>query len=415
MEIIIGIIILVVINVVWRLIFSSGSAAVRTAQGKGSFGDNMSAQWQGMGELQIRKVDFNFGEDNDGPHGIGIEIKGLIPVTHGVELGFVTSVIDVTEENDSGPVLSELESFQEPESTAYCHVQQGGKIGPNQGFVSWARVGVVIPELLYPSHGGLRKLKIILRLVDTNNMPDINLGFGSVSPSDHSGLIVARVLDYEFNYAGKGYLDAAEHRDEARALAIRLGIGIAIADGSLDDSEGNVIKHWVTKTIAPFGSSKREELKTLYNDAMRSAYADAKSGELTLGQVTQRLNEIAEEPQKYEAIELCFDVMAADGVADESELDSIRRIAESLELDYKEIESLHDKRLIELDVELDHQASLESIIGIEEDWSSDQIKSHIRVQYAKWNDRLNNLPEGRERENAQRMLNMISEARKKYA
>jgi hypothetical protein len=148
---------------------------------------------------------------------------------------------------------------------------------------------------------------------------------------------------------------------------------------------------------------------------MRSAYADAKSGELTLGQVTQRLNEIAEEPQKYEAIELCFDVMAADGVADESELDSIRRIAESLELDYKEIESLHDKRLIELDVELDHQASLESIIGIEEDWSSDQIKSHIRVQYAKWNDRLNNLPEGRERENAQRMLNMISEARKKYA
>jgi len=415
MEIIGFIIVLVIINVVWRLIVSSGSAAVRAAQGKGSFGDNMSAQLQGMGELQIRKVEFNFGEDSDGPKGIGIEIKGLIPVTHGVELGFVTSVIDVTNADDTTPVLSELESFQEPESTAYCHIQQGGRIGPDQGFVSWVRVGAVVPELLYPAHGGRRKLKIILRLVDMNNLPNIDLGFGPVSANDHAGLIVARALEYDFEYTGKGYLDAAEHRDEARALAIKLGMAIAIADGSLDDSEGNVIKHWVTKTIAPFNESKKEELKALYNDAMRAAYADAKAGDLALGQVTQRLNEIAEEPQKYEAIELCFDVMAADGVADESELDSIRRIAEALELDYKEIESLRDKRLIELDVELDHQASLESMIGIEEDWSSNQIKSHIREQYAKWNDRLNNLPEGQERENAQRMLDMISEARKKYA
>ena len=365
-----------------------------------------------MGALEIRKVDFRAGDDGDGPKGIGIEVRGLIPVNRTLSLSFVTSVIDVTNDDDSEPVLSELEAFQEPDTPAYQHIQDGGQISQNQGFSDWIRVGAVYPELLTPAFGGARKLMIATRLVDTNNMPSISLGFG---PTDHAGLIAIRTVNFELNYPGKGYRESAEHRDEARALAIRLGMAVAIADGNLDDSEGDIIKEWVTKTLAPFVDEKRNALKTLYNDAMRNAYADAKAGELALSQVTARLNEIAEEPQKYEAIELCFDVMAADGVADESEMDTIRRIAEALELDFKEMETLRDKKLIELDVGLDHQASLETIIGIQDSWTPDEIKTHIRTEFAKWNDRLNNLPEGQERDNAQRMLDMLSEARKKYA
>jgi hypothetical protein len=36
-------------------------------------------------------------------------------------------------------------------------------------------------------------------------------------------------------------------------------------------------------------------------------------------------------------------------------------------------------------------------------------------QYGKWNGRLNSLSEGIERENAQKMLDLIAEARKKYS
>ena len=323
----------------------------------------------------------------------------------------MTSIIDLTDRDATTFVLSELDAFQEEHSRAFQNLQNGGVISPNQGFANWARVGVVFPELLVPAYGGERKLRIITRLVDTDNMPSISLGYGEV---DQPGIITVVRNDYTFNYSGKGFREASEHRDEARALAIRLGMAIAIADGNLDDSEGNVIKDWVTKTIATFGDSKRDELKALYNDAMRNAFADAKAGELSLSEVTTRLNEIAEEPQKYEAIELCFEVMAADGIAEESEMDSIRRIAEALEIDYKEIETMRDKRLIELDVHLDHQARLETLIGIQDSWTPDEIKTHIRTEFAKWNDRLNNLPEGRERDNAQRMLDMLSEARKKY-
>jgi hypothetical protein len=107
--------------------------------------------------------------------------------------------------------------------------------------------------------------------------------------------------------------------------------------------------------------------------------------------------------------------MAADGVADESELQTIKNIAEALELDYDEMGKMRDQRLIKLDVATEQQASIETIVGIEPDWSNEQTKKHLRNEFAKWNDRLNTLGEGQERENAQRMLDMISEARKKYA
>ena len=191
-------------------------------------------------------------------------------------------------------------------------------------------------------------------------------------------------------------------------------MSVAMADGSLDDEEGNVIKEWIVKTIAPFSEDKQETLKKLYNDALREAYSDAKTGDLSLSETTERLEELAEMPQKYEAIELCFEVMAADGVVDQNEITTIKNIAEALDLDFDEIEKLRDKHLVNLDISTDKQADIETILHIDSSWSPEQIKKHLRGEYAKWNNRLNTLEEGQERENAQKMLDLIAEGRKKY-
>jgi len=131
--------------------------------------------------------------------------------------------------------------------------------------------------------------------------------------------------------------------------------------------------------------------------------------------LTSRLNEIGEKSQKYEAIELAFDVMAADGVVGQNEIKIIHKVAEALGLDYDEVEKLRDQKIIGLNVKLSNQANIEEIIGIEPGWSSDKIKKHLRTEYQKWNNRINALPEGEERNNAQHMLDVIAEARKKYA
>ena len=55
------------------------------------------------------------------------------------------------------------------------------------------------------------------------------------------------------------------------------------------------------------------------------------------------------------------------------------------------------------------------MLQIDTDWTNEQIKKHLREEYSKWNNRINTLDEGQERDNAQQMLDLIAEARKKYA
>ena len=126
------------------------------------------------------------------------------------------------------------------------------------------------------------------------------------------------------------------------------------------------------------------------------------------------MNEIAEKSTRYETIELCYDVMAADGVIDPNEIQIIRNIAEALELDFDEIEKIRDTRMIGLDINLSQQSTIEEMLDINPEWDVDRIKKHLRTEFQKWNNRLNTLEEGDERDNAQRMLELVADARKKY-
>lgn len=398
-----------------RLAIRSGTrtvkAAARTATGSGTFAENISVEFKGMGPFEIRTIRTKAGENNDGPEIIEVQGRGLIPVYDRLDMSFVTSVFDSTG-GAFEPVLSTFDEFQEPASIAYQHVVGVGEVEPNIGFPNWVRVGVVIPDLLVPPESGRRNLSIALRLVDQDDPPNIFLGRAD---SDHDGMIAIFAETVEETFTIKGYKEAAEHREQARSLSIKLGMAVAMADEDLDDSEGVVIQNWIVKTLSLYEGDKKDELKEKYNAALREAYQEVQDGTLSLGALIEEMNEFADQPEKYEAIELCFDVMAADGVADEAELNTIRGIAESLELDYDEITKLRDQKLVELDAVTEQQASIESILDLDTEAPKEEILKQLREEYTKWNARLNTLEEGRERNNAQQMLDLLAEARKKYA
>jgi len=415
MEAILGIILVIAIMVGFNLAINAAGrtvkAAARTVTGKGSFAENMQLEFKGMGAFEIHVTEKRLGEDNKSFLAMVIEGQGLFPVTQRTNVGFVTSVFDETD-GELLPVVSAMEAFQEKATTVYQHLIEIGTVEPNQGFIRWARVGAVIPEILVPPKGGKRKLKIIVRMVDLDNMPDIHLGYHD---PDKGSILWAKAETFEYNFTEKGYQEAAAHRDEALTLAAKIGVAVAMVDGSLDKTEGNVLKNWIIKSISPFSEDKQTALKKLINEGLREAYGMARNGTLSLSALTSRLNEIGEKSQKYEAIELAFDVMAADGVVGQNEIKIIHKVAEALGLDYDEVEKLRDQKIIGLNVKLSNQANIEEIIGIEPGWSSDKIKKHLRTEYQKWNNRINALPEGEERNNAQHMLDVIAEARKKYA
>lgn len=405
-----GLILLVGINVAFRLFFGAVRATGRTLVGKGSFADNFEYAFKGMNALECRLSNKTLNSDGTGPRVVEIEIKGAFPreASQYQDTVFVTSVFDETD-GELTPVLSHLDGFQETTSRVFQYTAPMGRVLENQGFVSWIRAGVVIPDLIQPPSSGTRKLVAILRMLDASSLHLINHGFHTESPA----IFWQRSLRFEHSVRDKGYLEAARDRDKAIGLTIKLGVVLAMVDGTLSEEKGTVLKNWIRKTIQPFSEARQSELKEIYNKSFRENYALAKNQQLSITDTVVALNDIADKSTKYEAIDLCFDLMAAGKEADIEALGLIRLIAEALELDLDEIEKMKDQRIVNLGASLSDQASIESLLGIQAGWSNDQIKAHLRAEFQKWNNRLNAV-EGEERQSAQRMLDLIAQARKKY-
>ena len=199
---------LLFVGVIWFIWWSvvSGSAESKSTH----------AESPHIGELEIRQVPFHVGDNGEGPLAIGIELKGLIPVTVPTNILFSISAIDATGYDEassrgSDPVLCVLEDLQEKESTAFQYRQTGPKVEPGHGWVHWTRVGSVVPDMLIPAYSGRRDLMFVCRILDIDNEPTINRGF---CLSEQVGVIAEPYLRYTLDFQGKGYFEAAEDRDE---------------------------------------------------------------------------------------------------------------------------------------------------------------------------------------------------------
>ena len=399
-----------------KKIFSGGSrtvaAAAKTAQGIGTFSQNLNNAFKGMELLEARLKDGYVGDGNDKLKIKEIEIKGLFPVRVNTRAAFVTAVWDMTDD-DPAPVIALIEPLQDPESSVFLTFQEMHKtVETGEGFIDWVTISRIPPDLLQPPKSGDRKLNAVISLIDLDNRPSITLGWVD---TESSGLLWQRHLDFNFLFKEKGYKEEAEHREEAKAISIQIGVAVAMSDGSFDDLEGEAIKAWIKRAVKPYSAKKLEELKNLYNTAFKEAYEAALQNKLTLSELTSRLNRVGDKAVKYDAVALCYDVMKADGEIAPEEIQTIHKVGEVLKLDMKELEKLRDKSIVGFEGKISAESgSFESMIGIKPDWSKDRIHAHLNEQFMKWNNRLNALPEGEERENAQAMLDRIAEYRKSH-
>ena len=138
------------------------------------------------------------------------------------------------------------------------------------GVQDWANVALIIPDMLQPPHSGTRRLEAEVRLIDLDNPPIFLLG---ALVSD-GGILWTKTVQFEHTFSVKGYVENAENRQKAQALSIQIAVAVAMSDGELHESEGKVIREWVMKAISSFEGEKKEELKKIYNDAMKTAYAN---------------------------------------------------------------------------------------------------------------------------------------------
>jgi len=378
-------------------------AAGKTAFGNGKFVENMSLEFKGMGDLRLQVTKGKL-QDTDLDI-LSIECRGLMPTAYPFNGAFITSIFTKNGE-DLEPIMSLHEACREPESPAFQQITPLGEVRPNTGWTDWVNIATVPLDFIQTAKGGDQEINIISRLIDTNNPPVINLGMGDLG-------VYALTAQYNHWFEEKGYQEKSEAIDKSRAISIKIGMAVAMADGTLDDSEGQTLKNWITEKISFFSEDLQKELKKLYNDAMKESHKLAKSGDLSLSDLCKQMNDLAEMPQKLEAMELAYKVMGADGVIDKSEMEVINKVAKALNVEPSELEKLRDQEIVSVS-SATSEINIEELLDIDPSWSAKEIKAHLAKEFQKWNNRLNALDEGDERDRAQQMLDYIAEARKKY-
>jgi len=369
----------------------------------GFFG-NLFGGGSNLGELELRVIERQL----ESVTAQVVECRGLFPVYSRKNIGLVTSILCDDDKEDLAPVISMLDFCQEDGTSAYQSIYEIGQVDGPGGYENWASIAFFYPEMLQPSYGGMQTLYAFVRLVDMNNMPSITLGFSPRSESIWTGQVTHR-----HHFEDKGYKEEQEDTDEARALSIQLGVAVALVDDDFDDREGEALNKWIKNIISPFSNDKKEELKKLYNKALKDSYQLDKSGKLNIEEICKKMNKIAENTQKHEALELVNVVMAADTKILDSETKLINKISKLLDIDPAEAEKIRDKQTVKLKPN-SGSINVESYLGIDPTWSNSKILTHLGKEFTKWNGRMNSLPEGEEKDNAQQMLDLIGETRKKY-
>jgi len=385
-------------------------AGVQTIKGKGSFAENFSSEWKGMGPLEMRATIVEDALEDGTPFKqIKCEIRGLLPNQHKTRMSSVLSLFARDNDGELGVITSALDEWQEPNSPVYQHLQNMGEMDTNLGFKDWVTVGVAFIPTLTAAWSGRREVVCVLRLMDGNINDEILFGH----PEDESAVLGSYTATVEVDFEGHGYTESAEKNAAIKPLAVKLAVAVAAADGDFAHAEGDVIKNWIQRQLTMVTESRKESVKAACNQALKETFHLATSGDLSISSITNEINDLAGDPDKYEIIELCMEVMAADGEADQSEMDLIWRIAKSLGLERAEVEKIKDKKVLALNIAGNvEKDSVNDLLGIDPSWSDSEKKEFLKREFKKWNSRLHSVSSDDEKANVQRMLDAISEARK---
>ena len=342
-------------------------------------------------------------------------IKGLLPDVTLNEAYWGVKIYDATDKiKDSQksllPVISVFNDLRETDSLVFDFKSAIFAIQPGLLYPKLIPLALFYPQMLQAPYSGNRTLRIMIYLGSKVN-PVL---FKNGNPyQENAPFYFLKYVDKEIYFEDKGYLEALKNKEESMALSIQLAVAVAMSDGNLDEKEGYIIKEFIQGNILFEEESKRKKLKESYNESFKSSFKLAKSGKLKTSSITNKINDIATKTIKYDAIELCYDVMSADGVAEKSELMILDKITKQLNLDVNIVSKIKDKSLLKLDSSNPETTDIETILGIDSSWNKEQINTHLKKEFKKWNSRYQNLSAGKERENAQLMLDYIAEARKK--
>lgn len=345
-----------------------------------------------------------------------IDVKGVFPKCALYEdVDFSVSVFDC-EDGGIHPILSAETEFQEPGTLVYESRVNIGEVLPHNKKVNhWRPAAVLVPDASLGPYGGERELVAVVRLI--NSESNVHIEAGRVVEGDEGVMWVGEVkfncmLPYE------GYFRLAKERRRIQSMIIRLAAAVAFADGSLNSEELGILKRktlwWIRNSEIQFDALSKKQRSSSYRGMMKRALNRAGENGINTTRLLKNLRNSADQELWRETLELCYELIAVNGAVHASQLHLLREISNSSGLYPEELAEVRDKYAVALVTEPMVEVPVEELLGIDPSWDQARTRMHLRLEYKKWNGRLNTIPEGKSRENAQRILDMIGEAYKKF-
>ena len=190
-------------------------------------------------------------------------------------------------------------------------------------------------------------------------------------------------------------------------LLIEIGVAVAFIDGNLSDEESTALKGWMTKTYKYDGNSSGS--KQLFNETFSDAIKAAKAGNLDIQDICRLLNKKGTKELNKEAFRFAYEIMGADGEIHKNEVKMIRLLEKNLQITADDVTRIRDKFLIKTIIKKDFK--IVNLLGLDVSASSRTICRELTKEFSKWNALINQVKTKKERDNIQKLLELLGEAR----
>ncbi len=322
--------------------------------------------------LRVRLVREPFHKDGVSLSILKVQTQGVITHYTPIIPEFNLTMSDITTgtKGQGKPILTVIDQFQESDSIKLkMSLKLDRVVQPGAGSPNWLTIGgIPIEALVFPEKGS-RRIKATLSVKDQAT--------GRIASSAET----TWTCDVE-----DGYLEEDAKEGEAHAASLQLAMCIAAEDGNIDDEEVEVIKTWGSKSVKALDQDVQMDRHQILNEALQSATNELRRGNAhgLFDHATGILNKIDIARHKYDAYELCLNVLKADGEAHPSEMANLTRLAKALDLDETKVRIMTDRHTADVNfTQVGGESSDDDFLGITSDMTKEDIRKHLNKLFKK--------------------------------
>lgn len=206
--------------------------------------------------------------------------------------------------------------------------------------------------------------------------------------------------------------EAKLSREQQRTkLIVEIATITSVIDGSCDPGELRLIrKHieTVTKTDTVDERVFKRKLGTMVEDITKNPHS-VTDKEGRLKGLCKALNSVSVKGTKSEVLKLVFRVVNSDGSYDDAEKRIVNLVSNELNMDKAEVLKIQQQFM---SVSLLTEEKSENLLGLSDNMTIQEKKTHLREQYKEWSHRVTSNND-KTREKAKEMLELIAQERAK--